>query len=48
MKKFKLGIILLTVVFLATSVQNIAFAWNVPPASAPVCGHCGREEGHET
>jgi len=48
MNKSKLGIILLTVVFLATSVQNIAFAWNVPPASAPVCGHCGREEGHET
>jgi len=48
MKKIKLGIILLTIVFLATSIQNIAFAWSAPGVSKAVCGYCEKENGHET
>ena len=48
MKKIKLGIILLTIAFLATSVQNIIFAWSAPGVSKAVCGYCEKENGHET
>ncbi len=48
MKKIKLGIILLTIMFLTTSVQNMVFAWSAPGVSKAVCGYCEKENGHET